>query len=49
MKDSKAHNGSPLTLFQVAFVFSIAFSASVKGSVIKMKPSAPVLENNMEA
>ena len=39
--------GSLLTLFQAAFGLSIAFSASVEGSVVEMKPTAPVPENNV--
>ena len=35
-----------LTLFQAAFGLQIAFSASLEGSVIEMKPTAPVLEDN---
>ena len=30
------------TVFQVAFGLSIAFSTSLEGSVIEMKPAAPV-------
>ena len=44
--DSKASNGSLLVLFQAAFGLLIAFSASVEGCVIEMKPAAPVSEDN---
>ena len=37
-RDSKASNGSLLTIFQAAFSLPIAFSASVEGSVIEIKP-----------
>ena len=30
------------TLFQVAFSLLVAFSTSLEGSVIKMKPAAPI-------
>ena len=45
-RDSKAGNGSLFSLFKAAFVLLIAYSASVEGSVIKMKPTAPVPEYN---
>ena len=43
-RDSKAGNSLLLTLFQAVFGLPIA---SVKGSVIEMKPAAPVPEDNM--
>ena len=42
----EAGNDSLLTLFQAAFGLAIAFSASVEGSVLEMKPAAPVPEVN---
>ena len=36
-----------LTLFQAVIDLPVAFSASVEGSVIEMKPTAPVPEDNM--
>ena len=35
-------NGSLFTLFQVAFGLPIAFSISLEGSVMEIKPAAPV-------
>ena len=35
-------NSSLFTLFQVAFGLLIAFSTSLEGSAIEMKPAAPV-------
>ena len=35
-----------MCLFQIAIGLLIAFSASVEGFVIKMKPAAPVPEDN---
>ena len=46
-KDSKACNGSLLTLFQVVLSLPIAFSVSLEGSDIKMKLFAPIPEDNM--
>ena len=43
-RDSKAGNSSLLTVLQVALGLSIAFS---EGSVIEMKPAAPVPEDNV--
>ena len=47
MRDYKAGNGSLLTVFQAAFGLPIAFSASLKGSVMEIKPAGPVSEDNM--
>ena len=35
-------NSSLFTLFQIAFGLPIAFSTSLEGSVIEMKPATPV-------
>ena len=32
------------TIFQIVFGLPIAFSSSLEGSVVKMKPTAPVLQ-----
>ena len=45
-RDSKAGNASLLSLFQAAFGLPIAFSASVEGSVVELKPAVPVPEDN---
>ena len=47
-RDSKAGDGSLLSLFpiQAALSLPIAFSASVEGSVIEMKPAALIPEDN---
>ena len=37
-----ARNSSLYTVFQVAIGLSIAFSTSLEGSAIEMKPAAPV-------
>ena len=42
----QASDDSLLALFQAAFGLPVAFSASLEGSVIEMKPTAPVPEDN---
>ena len=45
-RDSKEDNGSLLTIFQAVFGLPIAFSVSVEGSIIEIKPATPVPEDN---